>query len=58
MEGYMALMIPIIALMIPLFHAWGTVATPREYASSAMRSVSVMPPQRVTCCTTIAIAKN
>ena len=34
--------------MMPLFQACGTVSTPRSRASSAMRSSSVMPPQRVT----------
>ena len=34
--------------MIPLFHACGTVSTPCSRASSAIRSSSVMPPQRVT----------
>jgi len=36
------------ALMMPLFHACGTVSTPCSRASSAIRSHSVMPPQRVT----------
>ena len=47
-SGMTALQWSEAALMIPLFQACGTVSLPCECASSAMRSVSVMPPQRVT----------
>ena len=47
-SGITALQCSEAALMMPLFHACGTVSLPCEWASSAIRSVSVMPPQRVT----------
>ena len=36
------------ALMIPLFQACGTTATPCSSASAAIRIISVIPPHRVT----------
>ena len=47
-SGMTALQCSDAALMMPLFQACGTVSLPCECASSAIRSVSVIPPHRVT----------